>query len=139
MKSIITGQDHVIGPWVGERLGLEHLPERLVTIGLERDGKIIAGVIFEAYNGRTVNLHVAGIDNWCSRDYLCAVFHYAFEVLKVVKVIGTVSSANVKAMKLDLGLGFIHEATITDAAKDGDLNILTMTRQQCRWLRRHHG
>lgn len=133
MRSIITGQDHIIGPWICERIKQSYT-EGTVTIGYEKDGKIIAGVLYEGYNGKSVAMHVAGEGNWLSREYLWAVFHYPFEVLKAEKILGLVSSANEKAMKLDIGLGFVHEATVKDACKDGDLNILTMTRDQCRWL-----
>lgn len=135
MRKIITGQDDIIGPWVCERIHQAYT-EGVISIGYEQDGNIIAGVIYEGYNGRSVAMHVAGEGNWLSREYLWAVFHYPFEVLKVVKIVAGVSSSNVKAMKLDLALGFIIEATIKDAAKDGDLNILTMTKDQCSWLKR---
>jgi len=45
-----------------------------------------------------------------------------------------VDSTNEKALRFDKKLGFVEEARISNAARAGDLVILTMTKEQCRWL-----
>ena len=103
-----------------------------VGIGLERAGQLIAGVSYDSYCGRSICMHAA-IDR-LNRDILWYAFYYPFVQLGVKKVIGLVDSTNEKALRLDLHLGFTLEAVIADGAKYGDLRILTMTRDQCRWL-----
>jgi RimJ/RimL family protein N-acetyltransferase len=80
-------------------------------------------------------MHVAAIDdNWISKDLLWAVFDYPFNKLGVSVILATVSSNNKEALKLDRHLGFLDKAYIEDAHLDGDLVILAMRRENCRWL-----
>ena len=70
-----------------------------------------------------------------TREWFNVLFGYAFNQLKVKKIMGVVDSTNIKALQFDAHIGFVEEATIKDAGKHGDLIILTMTRQQCRFLK----
>lgn len=104
-------------------------------IGNEKNGKIVAVTGFDNYNGASISMHIAGDGKrWMTKEYLWFCFYYPFEQLKVKKIVGLVSSANQDAMRFDLHLGFVHEATIKDAHPDGDLNVLTMTKDQCKFL-----
>lgn len=82
-------------------------------------------------------MHVAsdGSKNWMTKSYLQICFDYPFNQLKLNKIIGVVDSMNTQALKFDKHLGFVEEAVIKDAGPKGDLHILTMTRQQCRFLK----
>lgn len=123
-----------VGPWVCSKFGSVFTKQDTEAIGLKKSGHLIAGVLYDNYNFRSIAMHVAGEGNWLNREYLWLCFHYPFVQLGVNKVIGFVSSANEKALNFDLRLGFKHESTIKDAAKDGDILILTMTKEQCPWL-----
>ena len=125
-----------IGPWVCERTGGQWVGDG-ACIGLEKDGQLVAGVIFDQYNGRSACMHVAsdGTRQWMTRQYLMVCFDYPFNQLKLNKLIGLVDSTNTDALRFDKNLGFVEEAVIKDAGKHGDLHILTMTRQQCRFLK----
>ena len=80
-------------------------------------------------------MHVGSIqNNWASKDLLWAVFDYPFNILKVNVILAAVASTNIEALKLDRHLGFIDKAYIEDAHIDGDLVILAMRRENCRWL-----
>lgn len=80
-------------------------------------------------------MHVAGEGNWLTREYLWVCFDYVFRQLGVRKVLGEVDSTNQKALNFDRKLGFVHEYTIKDAGKCEDLHIMSMAREQCRWLK----
>jgi RimJ/RimL family protein N-acetyltransferase len=54
--------------------------------------------------------------------------------LKVNKIIGVVDSTNLDALKFDRHIGFKDEAIIKDAGKHGDLVILSMTKNNCKYL-----
>jgi RimJ/RimL family protein N-acetyltransferase len=134
--------DHArVGKWVCDKTGgtFEHTCS--TSIGLERNGELIAGVLFDNFNGRSINMHVAsdGSRGWMNREYLWYCFHYPFEQLGVKRITGLVAASNEDAMKFDTHLGFIHEATLKDAAPDGDLHILRMFKDECRFLRIRHG
>ena len=136
MKRVVYDEVKKVGEWVCERLDCVFDPCASTAIGLESNGKLIAGVVFDNYRHRSIAMHVASEGaNWLSRDFLKAVFGYCFFQMKVNKVVGLVDSGNEKARKFDEHLGFILEGVIKDAAKDGDILIYTMTLPQCRFLK----
>lgn len=106
-------------------------------IGLERDGELVAGVLFEGFNGNSIRMHVAsdGTKKWMTREFLAVAFAYPFLQLKVKKILGLVDSMNENALSFDRALGFKTEHVIEDAGKTGSLVILSMSRDDCRWLR----
>ncbi len=135
LKTIVTGQNERVGRWVCERTGGTYSGADSVAIGLEEGGELIAGVLYDHYNGKSMAMHVAGVGSkWMTRQFLWYAFNYAFNECGVAKVLGLVSSANERAVMFDTHLGFIQEARISDACKDGDLLILTMTKDSCKWL-----
>lgn len=136
---IVTGEDQRIGPWVCAKTGGTYTEG--TTIGLEKNGALVAGVLYDHWNGASIQMHVAAAEgkHWAYRDYLWSVFHYPFEHLRVRKVIGVVPSVNAKALSFDRHMGFVEEGRIKDAHPDGDLILLTMTRTQCRHLEGNHG
>jgi RimJ/RimL family protein N-acetyltransferase len=140
MKRIVCDQPARVGQWVCDRIGGEFNEKLAVAIGLERDGALIAGVIFDNYMGRSIAMHVAGEGgHWMTREYARACFDYAFNQLKVNKILGFVDSTNAAARRYDEHLGFVLEHVITDAGKCGDLCIYSMTPDKCRFLGEKHG
>ena len=133
MKHIITNQNHILGPWLCSRTGGEYTGGGQYIGLIDDDGNIIAVAGYEDYNGASVRAHIA-FDGMLTREFIRIGFDYPFNQLKVKKIIGLVSSCNKKALKLDKHLGYVEEAIIKDACLDGDLHILTMTREQCRFL-----
>lgn len=129
---IVTDKDH-IGPWVCERTGGTYEPITSTAIGWEKDGELVAGTLFDMFNGRSICMHVA-LDKPITRTFLKTCFDYVFNQLGVQKAIGLVDSTNDSALRFDSHLGFVEEARIKDAGKSGDLVLLTMNRAQCRWI-----
>ena len=127
-----------IGRWVAAQMDSQFSENTASAIGLVRDGKIVAGVIYENWNGKSVVCHLA-IAGKANRSFLRVVCGYAFEALKVEKVIGPISSANVKSIKAAKTFGFSEEARITNAAPNGDIILFTMTAKQCRFFGEKHG
>lgn len=135
MKTIVTGQDERVGRWVCERTHGTYSSADSVAIGLEENGELIAGVLYDHWNGKSLAMHVAGEGKWLNREFLWYSFHYAFEQCGASKVLGFVSSANTDALRFDRHLGFKHEATIKDACPNGDIAILGLAKADCRWLK----
>ena len=111
--------------------------EDMVAIGLQRDGELVAGVLYEGFNGRNVWMHVAAAPGkrWLVRDYIRACFRYAFEVCRVERISGYVEASNADARRFDEHLGFREEARLRFAAADGsDVILYVMWRHECRWL-----
>lgn len=112
--------------------------EGMRAIGLRRDGELVAGVVYEGYNGRNIWMHVAAIPGarWMSREFLHAVFAYPFDLCKVDRVSGYVNESNLQARRFDEHLGFKEEARLRGAAPDGgDVLVYVMWRDDCRFLR----
>jgi len=114
---------------------------RGTTIGLEKDGELVAGVLYEDYNGANVLMHVAAIPGrkWLNRTFLYICFTYPFVQLDCRRVTGIVPSTNWDALRFDIHLGFEVEAVLKDAHPSGDLMVLRMFRENCRWIGANHG
>lgn len=131
---MIVFDEKRIGPWVCQRTGGQF--DGLGTaIGLEKDGELIAGVLYDGYNGNSVCMHVAAVGKrWMTKEYLRVCFDYPFKQLKVKKILGVVDSMNIDARRFDEHLGFELEAVIAGAGQKGDMLIYSMTPERCRFL-----
>jgi L-amino acid N-acyltransferase YncA len=132
-KVVTDNQEHLRG-WITGVLGMQFSPYA-TFIGQEIDGEVKAVVAFDNVLDKSCMMHTAAIvPNWISRDLLWACFDYPFNILKVKVILASVASTNKEALKLDRHLGFKDKAYIEDAHIDGDLVILAMRREDCRWL-----
>lgn len=106
-------------------------------IGLERDGELIAGVLYEGYTGPNIWMHVAAKPGtrWCKKEFVWYCFHYPFVELGCKRVSGYVEASNEAARKFDEHLGFKPEATLKGAARDGgDVILYVMWREECKYV-----
>ena len=134
MKQIVIGQPVV--DWVarsmkrGEGYGLS------AGIGLEEDGRLIAGVVYNEWNKVNINMHVASdkTARWMTREYLWMCFDYPFNQLKVKRITAFIEDENTEAIRFDTHLGFKYETRMKDAYVNGDILIYVMRREDCRWL-----
>jgi hypothetical protein len=85
---------------------------------------------------KACQMHIAAVSevNWMNRDLLWAAFDYPFNKLGVSVILGQICGSNEDALKLNRHLGFKVVAEIADAHMDGDLVIMAMKREDCRWL-----
>ena len=134
MKRVVLDQSQRVGEWVCAKTGGLYEPQTSAAIGVERDGEIVAGVLFDHFNGTSCCMHVATEPHGMTRDLFRAAFAFVFTQLKLKKVIGLVEEANRAARRFDEHVGFTLETRIADASSGGDLLIYTMTPLQCRFL-----
>lgn len=134
MKKIITNQNARVGDWVAKQLGKSSAWGTFQAIGLEQDGKLIAGVVIDGYQkDRLCSIHCAGLGKtWLNREFLFVVFDYVFRQLNVKAVVNPVDAANHESARFTKHLGFLESARIPEA----ELLIFTMPRDACRWLKR---
>lgn len=135
MRMVTTENQRYMGDWL-VRLMNYPLPEETVCIGQEIDGVLAAVVGFCSFMPNACQMHIAAVDevNWMSRDLLWAAFDYPFNVLGVKVILGQICASNEDALRLNRHLGFKVVAEIPDAHMDGDLVIMAMRREDCRWL-----
>ena len=109
-------------------------PQDAHYLGQVLDGQIRAVVVYCGFYGKSCMIHVGSVgQHWMTKQFLKEVFNYPFNSLKLKVIIGTVAGSNKKALKLNRHLGFKDVAIIPDAHKDGDLVILEMRPEYCKW------
>lgn len=143
MTSLVLGRNEEVAAWVDLRLGQKPSGGQRVAIGVERDGQIIAGVVYNGFRGdgltaRTCTMAVAADDpRWCTRGNLRAFFAYPFVSLGCRRVNAIVARKNRRARKLVEGLGFRQEGKIRQLFPDDDGMMYGMLADECKWVNGH--
>ena len=137
MTKIITGPKDFLVTWLCRRIGYRPAPD-MRCLGIVRDGVLGAVIGYDNYNGSAIEMHVAsdGSRQWMTKSLLRAAFHYPFHVCNAKVILGRVPSRNFEAIAMNLKLGFSNVACIKDGHPDGDLYLMAMWRENCRYLRR---
>ena len=114
------------------------LSSAMKALGLERDGRLVAGVLYDGWNGVNMWMHSAIEPGaYLGRAFPWYVFHYPFIELGCKRLTGLVEASNAEALRFNSRLGFKIEARLLGAASDdGDTLIMVMTPENCRWLSR---
>lgn len=92
--------DDRVAAFVSEQLGHAFCPP-YTTLGIERDGRIVGGVIFHCFEGAAVHVTVAG-KGW-TRSFLQAVGRYAFQQLRCERITVTTEFEQVAAYAERIG------------------------------------
>lgn len=126
--------------YVNDRVDAKYGIRDSVTMAIRRQGEVAAVVLFGELTRHTVEMAVAADKKgaWMTPAMLRAVFAYPFRQLGVKVVYGRVRRSNEPAIRMDLKLGFQVTGCIPEGFGDDDCLLMTMTRQQCRWLGESH-
>lgn len=131
----VTFDADLVGPWVSEKTGGTWTKGRGTAIGKIQEGKLVAGVLFEDWNGANIICHIAGDGNWATKGFLHLIFHYPFNQLGVKRMTAPIAASNAKSINLVTKMGFTLECTLAQANPDGDVHIFRMFREECKYLR----
>lgn len=137
---LIYGQEETLLPWAQERIGVEFRRDAY-TIGLERDGELVATVVFDNFTKHDLCMHIAsdGTKRWMNKELLVSAFSYPFVQLGVERVTGLVPADNDDALRFDEHLGFVREGYHPKAGPDGkDLISLGLLKEACRFIPKEH-
>lgn len=125
----------VIGPWVCEKAGGQWVKGNGQTIGLLKNGELVAGVIYEQFNGANVVCHIRGEPGWANRGYLATIFDYPFNQLKVSRITVPVNDNNEPSKRLVSQMGFELECVLKQAnPSGGDILMHRLFRDECKYL-----
>ena len=124
---------HEVGRWVAAKNNQMYFEANSQAVGWKKDGEIVAGVIYDSWNKRSIVCHIA-VTRTLTATFLAKVFDYPFRQLQVNKIIATVASKNFKSIRLVTHMGFKEEDKIKDAHPSGDIVIFTMTKEDCKSL-----
>jgi len=80
-RKIVCGDD--VAEFVGKRVNSIIYPP-FTAMGIERDGEIIAGAVFNSFTGCDVHVTVAG--EGFTRGFVRAVRHYVFVQLRCLRI-----------------------------------------------------
>lgn len=107
------------------------------AIGWEKNGEIVAVVVMDTWSDGDCNVHIVSNQSrtWFSHAFIAAVFTHLFIELGLRRVTGLVPIANYKAIRFDLKLGFVVEGICRKASEEGDVAVLGMLKEECRWIR----
>jgi RimJ/RimL family protein N-acetyltransferase len=126
-----------IAVWVMDGIdGGKWLPQ-MTAIGDIKDGKLIAGVAFEAQNKNCMIGHLRIDGPPCKAFWINTadfIFNQCNQGAGVKKFSAIVDVHNEKAIKLNLKIGFVIEATLKDAGEHGDLHVMTLWKENCKML-----
>lgn len=138
-RRLILDQHLRVISWVAPRIG--HSVEALVPgigIGLEKNGELVAGVVYHNITATNVDAHMASVGgrHWANKELLLTAFAYPFLQLGVRRMTGFVRADNADARRLDEHLGFVQEGVLRRAGGDGcDIIVYGMLREECRWIK----
>lgn len=133
---IISDSPARVFAFVSEQVPLNAV-SGMQALGLEKEGRLIAGLVFEGFNGHNIWGHLAAApgSRWMNRAFLHACFAYPFVQCGVARLSGYVNASNLAARRLDEHLGFEQEAVLHGAGSDGgDVIIYKMLRERCRYV-----
>lgn len=110
-------------------------PEVDAVIARSENDRLLGGVIYQKFTGASIRMHMASFDphSMC-RDLLWTVFHYPFIQLGCKVVLGEIPSLNIKSLDIATKLGFKEVSRVKDIFPAGDLVMMAMRREDCRWL-----
>jgi RimJ/RimL family protein N-acetyltransferase len=139
-SKLIYGDEERLLPWALSRVGVCQFRTDAHSIGLERDGELVAVVVFDGFSDFDCNMHVAsdGTTRWMTKEYLLSVFAYPFTQLGLRRVTGLVPASNAKALAFDEHIGFVREGYHPHAMGDDDLISLGLLRENCRFISKEH-
>ena len=139
MRRITTENQSQLRDWLSE-VGKFEYPQETACIGQEKDGKLIAVLGYNNLTPNSCQIHVASTDvYWLNKDLLFAIFDYPFNKLGVKVILAPIYKGNTKSLNLCRKLGFEQVADIPYGHPEGDLIVVAMKRNQCRWLQQGEG
>ena len=136
-KRLVLDQHQRVAEWVARQTGCSaEAWAGYVCLGLENEaGELLAGIVLESYNGRSANVHIAGVGRqWMNRNMLTTFFHYCFNHLQLKRLTGLTPASNAAALAFNRHLGFEVEYVMPDGAADGDLVIQVLRPENCRYI-----
>ena len=134
---LILGHDEHVARWVQKQFPQIVSFGQCVAIGVARQDRLIAGVVYYNYHPHMIDASFAATDpRWCSRRILRAMFAYPFEQIKVRRLQVAVAKRDRRGRRMLKRVGFKPEGRRSAANPDGsDVIEYAMLRENCKWLK----
>ena len=136
---IISEPRDVIATFVSERRGAMPNPAswgQFSCLGLVRHGYLIAGVVYNNWEGTNVCAHIGAIDGkrWLIPGFLYAMFDYPFNHGGRRRITALVAKKNKPARKFVEHLGFRIEGVFPRYYARDDMIAYGMLKEKCRFI-----
>lgn len=142
MNTLIYGQDERLLQWAFERMAFTaRMDAKAIGWGDESTGNIKGVVIWDGFSECDCNIHVAsdGSGHWLTRPLLIAAFSHPFLQWGRRRVTSLIPESNTNAIRFNRHLGFKQEGICRNAAPDGDIILMGMLREECRFILQNSG
>lgn len=135
MEQIIVDKDGAYIDWAAKRIGVNFRSDAKAIARLQGD-QIRAVTVYDNFSPCDCSMHIAADGKpmpW-SKTFIEICFEYPFVQCGFKRVTGLVAASNKRALEIDRKFGFVYEGTCRDALPDGDLIVLGMLRNECRFI-----
>jgi len=133
----VYGHDAAVARWVQERAPHAQNGFRdFVAIGIEREGELVAGVVYNEYRGHSIHASIASsTPRWASRGTLAGIFAYPFVQLNCRRITVYTGKTMIPVRQFLERLGFQQEGVVREGFDDDDCVIYGMLKEECQWIR----
>lgn len=125
---LIFDEKERVANWVAEQVG-QHSPwGGYYAMGAERDGVLVAGVVFNNFTDSNATAHIAiGKPTKRVLELLDHAFIYAFHTCGLRRLTAPVEELNSRSLGVCKHIGFVPEAVMSQAGTDGqDIHLLVL-------------
>lgn len=125
-----------VAEWVCTQLDAHHDIAMAEGIGWAKNGNIVAGVLFDNYNGASINAHIAVVPGErISPTLVAAWLDYPFRQLGLKRITCLIAEENLPSRRFAEHLGAKQEVVLTDALPSGNLVIYGLLKADAKkWL-----
>ena len=125
MIDLIFDQKERVGEWIAKEVEQTASWGDFYAMGVEWDGELAAGILFNGFNGSNATCHFAVRRSGKHFiDLLIHSYRYAFEQCKLNRLTCMVEDSNKASLRLTERIGFQPEFVMPKGGSDGqDLHI----------------
>lgn len=123
---LVFDQDERVSAWVAARSGERESALAYASIGVERDGELVAGVYFEGATDTNVFAHIASAVQPVPIELLIASFNYAYSQLGAKRMTFMVQDDNRRCLEFVEKMGAHLEAELHQAHATGSILLYVL-------------
>nr|WP_295467466.1 N-acetyltransferase [Mesorhizobium sp.] len=122
--------------WAEARIPHCRFRDDAQAIGHERNGEIVASVVYDTFSTTSCFMHVASEGRkWNTREFMVVAAAYPFVQCRFPRVSAIVAATNRLSLVFVQHYGFKPEGVLREAGPGGeDIRLFGMLRRECRWL-----